>query len=115
MNLTPAVESILQTYDSEMLSEIAEGKFEVTDKVEFFDKYESDIYDYLRAAIGDDFMFKLVAECADMNAMKNKLVWTFTELNAKDYIEQLSDGDDDDLDGDDEEDDDEEDEEEDDS
>ncbi|MDB4484607.1 hypothetical protein N9026_00160 [bacterium] len=91
MNLTPAVESILQTYDSEELSHIAEGKFEVTENVEFFDKHEADIYDYLRAAIGDDFLFKLVAECADMNAMKNKLVWTYTELIAKDYFAQMSD------------------------
>ena len=103
MNLSPAVKSILSTYDSEELSDIAEhgcqsgcasSHIYYSENVEFFDKYESDIQEYLADNFGDDFMFKLVTDCHDMTDMKNKLVWTFIELVAYDYMNQLGEGDD---------------------
>ena len=103
MNLSPAVKSILSTYDSEELSDIAEhgcasgcasSHIYYSENVEFFNKYEEDIYDSLRDVFGEDFMFHLVTDCHDMTDMKNKLVWTFIELVASDYMNQLGEGDD---------------------
>ena len=101
MNLSPAVESILHTYDSLELSDIAEGKFDVTGTLEFFDKYEDDIQTYL-------------SNTHDMSGETSELARTYIELIAKEYIEQMSDEGGEDLDCYDELDDDEEDEEEDD-
>jgi hypothetical protein len=103
MTFSPAIKSILHTYDSEELSDIAEhgcasgcasSHIYYSENVEFFDKYDSDIQDYLRDVFGEDFMFHLVTDCHDMTDMKNKLVWTFIELVASDYMNQLSEGDD---------------------
>ena len=100
MNLSPAVESILNTYDSEELSDIANYGCEsgcasshiyYTQTSEFFDKYEEDIYDSLRDLFGDNFLYELVTDCHDMTDMKNKLVWTYIELVAGDYINQMTD------------------------
>lgn len=100
MNLSPAVKSILKTYDSEELSDIAEhgcasgcasSHIYYSDTSKFFDKYESDIQEYLADNFGDDFMFQLVTDCHDMTDMKNKLVWTFIELVAYDYINSMTD------------------------
>ena len=100
MTFSPAISSILETYDSEELNDIAEHGcasgcasshifyFETT---EFFDKYEEDIYDYLRDIFGENFLFELVTDCHDMTDMKNKLVWTFIELVASDYINSMTD------------------------
>ena len=100
MNLSPAVKSILNTYDSEELSDIANHGCEsgvasshiyYSETSEFFDKYEEDIYDSLRDIFGDNFLFELVTDCHDMTDMKNKLVWTFIELVAHDYINSMTD------------------------
>ena len=103
MILSPAVKSILSTYDAEDLQNISEhgcqsgcasSHIYYSETSEFFDKYEEDIYDSLRDVFGDDFMFKLITDCHDMTDMKNKLVWTFIELVAYDYMNQLGEGDD---------------------
>ena len=100
MNLSPAVESILDTYDSEELSDIANhgcasgcasSHIYYTETSEFFDKYEEDVNDYLRDIFGENFMFELISDCHDMTDMKNKLVWVFIELVASDYINSMTD------------------------
>ena len=89
-----ATQSILETYDKEDLINIAEhgcqsgcasSHIYYTETSAFFDKYEEEIQDYLRAVFGEDFMFHLVTDCHDMVDMKNKLVWSFIELVAQDY------------------------------
>ena len=99
MNLSPAVESILKTYDSEELSDIANhgcdsgiagAHIYYTETSAFYDKYEEDVNDYLRNVFGDDFLFQLVTDCHDMTDMKNKLTWVFIELVASDYINQMT-------------------------
>jgi len=98
-----AVESILKSYDLEQLRDIAKhgcasgcarDHIYYSETTEFFNKYESDIQDYLRDIYGEDFMFHLVTDCHDMTDMKNKLVWTFIELVASDYMNQVGEGDD---------------------
>ena len=98
MNLSPAIKSILSTYDSEELSDIAEHgcqsgcapyHIHYSENVEFFDKYESEIQEYLADIFGDNFMWELCSDCHDMTDMKNKLVWGFIELVASDYMNQL--------------------------
>ncbi len=103
-----AVKSILNSYDSDSLRDIAEHgcvsgcaqeHIYYTETSEFFDKYESDIEEYLADIFGEDFMFHLVTDCHDMTDMKNKLVWTFIELVASDYMNQMTDEGEEDLDG----------------
>ena len=100
MTFSPAVKSILNTYDSEELSDIAEhgcqsgcasSHIYYTATTEFYDDYESDINEYLSDIFGDNFMFELCTDCHDMTDMKNKLVWTFIELVAYDYLNSMSD------------------------
>ena len=100
MTLSSAVQSILETYDSEELNDIANHGCQsgcarehiyYTETSEFFDKYEEDIYDYLRDIFGDNFLSELVTDCHDMTDMKNKLVWSFIELVASDYINSMTD------------------------
>jgi hypothetical protein len=100
MTFSPAITSILKTYDSEELNDIANhgcasgcasSHIYYTETTEFFDKYEEDIYDSLRDIFGEDFLFELVTDCHDMTDMKNKLVWTFIELVAYDYINSMTD------------------------
>ena len=100
MNLSPAVESILHTYDSEELSDIAEhgcvsgcasSHIYYSATTEFYDDFESDINDYLSEVFGDNFMWELCSDSHDMTDMKNKLVWTFIELVASDYINSMTD------------------------
>ena len=102
MNLSPAVVSILTTYDLEELSDIAEhgcasgcasSHIYYSETSDFYDEYEEDVNDYLRDVygdvFGDNFLSELVTDCHDMTDMKNKLTWTFIELVASDYITQL--------------------------
>lgn len=100
MNLSPAVKSILKTYDSEELNDIANhgcvsgcasSHIYYSETSSFYNKYEEDVNDYLRDIYGEDFLFHLVTDCHDMDDMKNKLVWTFIELVASDYINSITD------------------------
>ena len=100
MSLSPAVESILNTYDSEELSDIANHGCEsgcasshiyYNETSEFYDKYEYEMKEYFADSFGEDFMFKLITECHDMTDAKNKLVWCFIELVAHDYLNQMTD------------------------
>ena len=100
MTLSSAVQSILETYDSEELNDIANhgcqsgcasSHIYYSETSKFFDKYEEDIYDYLRDIFGDNFLSELVTGCHDMTDMKNKLVWGFIELVASDYINSMTD------------------------
>ena len=92
MNSNSAVQSILKTYDSEDLINIAEhgcvqgcasSHIYYTQTSSFYDKYEEEVNDYLRDIYGDDFMFHLVTDCHDLTDMKNKLTWSFIELVAQ--------------------------------
>lgn len=103
MNLSPAVESILNTYDSVELSDIAEHgcasgcareHIYYTETTEFFDKHEDDIENYMLDNFGDDFMHEVAIGCTSLMEIKNKLTWTFIELVAYDYMNQLGEGDD---------------------
>jgi len=98
MTTNYAVKSILNTYDSDELRDIAyhgcqsgcaSSHIYYSDTTEFFNTFEADIQEYLADHFGEDFMFHLVTDCHDMTDMRNKLVWTFIELVSYDYINQL--------------------------
>ena len=95
MNSNSAVQSILDTYDIEDLTNIAEhgcqsgcasSHIYYTETSAFYDKYEEEVNDYLRDIFGDDFMFEMVTECHDLTDVKNKLTWSFIELVAQDAM-----------------------------
>ena len=98
MTISPAIQSILDTYSAEELETIAEHGCQsgcasehiyYSETSDFYDKYESDINDYLSDTFGDDFLFKCCTDCHDMTDMRNKLVWTFIELVAFNYADSL--------------------------
>ena len=98
MTTNYAVKSILNTYDSDELRDIANHGCQsgcarehiyYSDTTEFFNTFEADIQEYLADNFGEDFMFHLVTDCHDMNDMKNKLVWTFIELVASSFNEVM--------------------------
>lgn len=87
-----AVQSILDTYDSETLADIAEHgcasgvareHIYYDETASFFDKYEDEIEDYFLSNFGDDFMHELTIGCTSLKYIKNKLVWAFIELVAQ--------------------------------
>ena len=95
MNSNSAVQSILDTYDIEDLTNIAEhgcqsgcasSHIYYTETSAFYDKYEEEVNDYLRDIFGEDFMFEMVTECHDLTDVKNKLTWSFIELVAQDAM-----------------------------
>ena len=95
MNSNSAVQSILDTYDTEDLTNIAEhgcvsgcasSHIYYTETSAFYDKYEEEVNDYLREIFGDNFLFDVCSDCHDMVDMKNKLTWSFIELVAQDEM-----------------------------
>ena len=61
-----------------------------SDNVSFYDKYSDDINDYIRDAIGYEFL----TETFDNNegeliGYKNDIVWTFIELYAMELIDNI--------------------------
>ena len=95
MNSNSAVQSILDTYDTEDLTNIAEhgcqsgcasSHIYYTETSAFYDKYEEEVNDYLRDIFGDNFLFDVSSDCHDMTDMKNKLTWSFIELVAQDEM-----------------------------
>jgi len=62
-----------------------------SDTVSFYDKYSDDINDYIRDAIGSEFL----TETFDNNegnliGYKNDIVWTFIELYAMELIDNIN-------------------------
>lgn len=98
MNLSPAVESILTTYDSEMLSDIANhgcasgcasSHITYTQTNDFFHEYETEIEDYLHDVFGDEYLENFANN--SVRQMINSLTWCFIEMVAQDYINSMTD------------------------
>ena len=62
-----------------------------SDTVSFYDKYSDDISDYIRDAIGSEFLTETFDNNeGDLRCYKNDIVWTFIELYAMELIDNIN-------------------------
>ena len=62
-----------------------------TDTVSFYDEYSDDINDYIRDAIGSEFLTETFDNNEGMlTGYKNDIVWTFIELYAMELIDNIN-------------------------
>ena len=89
-----AVDVIFDTYDSEQLHDIAThgcasgcagSHIYTTDCVEFFDKYEIEITDYIEEFAGVASVFELTTDCCTISDIKVNIVWMFIEMIATSF------------------------------
>ena len=61
-----------------------------TDTVSFYDEYSDDILDYIRDAIGSEFLTETFDNNeGNLTGYKNDIVWTFIELYAMELIDNI--------------------------
>ena len=61
-----------------------------TDTVSFYDKYSVEIDDYIRGAIGSEFLTETFDNNeGNLTGYKNDIVWTFIELYAMELIDNI--------------------------
>ena len=61
-----------------------------TDTVSFYDAYSDDINDYIRDAIGSEFLTETFDNNeGNLTGYKNDIVWTFIELYAMELIDNI--------------------------
>ena len=61
------------------------------DTVSFFDRYSDDICDYIRDAIGSEFLTETFDNNeGNLRGYKNDIVWTFIELYAMELIDNIN-------------------------
>jgi len=62
-----------------------------TDTVSFYDQYSDDINDYIRDAIGSEFLTETFDNNeGNLTGYKNDIVWTFIELYAMELIDNIN-------------------------
>ena len=62
-----------------------------SDTVRFFDLYSDDICDYIRDAIGSEFLTETFDNNeGNLTGYKNDIVWTFIELYAMELIDNIN-------------------------
>ena len=62
-----------------------------TDTVSFYDAYSDDINDYIRDAIGSEFLTETFDNNeGNLTGYKNDIVWTFIELYAMELIDNIN-------------------------
>ena len=62
-----------------------------TDTVSFYDEYSDDICDYIRDAIGSEFLTETFDNNeGNLTGYKNDIVWTFIELYAMELIDNIN-------------------------
>ena len=60
------------------------------DTVSFYDEYSDDIVDYIRDAIGSEFLTETFDNNeGNLTGYKNDIVWTFIELYAMELIDNI--------------------------
>ena len=61
-----------------------------SDTVSFFDQYSDDICDYIRDAIGSEFLTETFDNNeGNLTGYKNDIVWTFIELYAMELLDNI--------------------------
>ena len=61
------------------------------DTVSFYDRYSDDINDYIRDAIGSEFLTETFDNNeGNLTGYKNDIVWTFIELYAMELIDNIN-------------------------
>ena len=61
-----------------------------SDTVSFYDQYSDDICDYIRDAIGSEFLTETFDNNeGNLTGYKNDIVWTFIELYAMELIDNI--------------------------
>ena len=61
-----------------------------SDTVSFYDQYSDDILDYIRDAIGSEFLTETFDNNeGNLTGYKNDIVWTFIELYAMELIDNI--------------------------
>ena len=62
-----------------------------SDTVSFYDQYSDDILDYIRDAIGSEFLTETFDNNeGNLTGYKNDIVWTFIELYAMELIDNIN-------------------------
>ena len=72
------------------ISGCASNHLYYTDTVSFYDEYSDDILDYIRDAIGSEFLTETFDNNeGNLTGYKNDIVWTFIELYAMELIDNI--------------------------
>ena len=85
------IEELNDIVEHGCVSGCANNHIYYSDTVSFYDEYSDDISDYIRDAIGSEFL----TETFDNNegyltGYKNDIVWTFIELYAMELIDNIN-------------------------
>ena len=100
-NYLSAFDTIKEQYDIDTLREIrdhgcqsgvANNHIYYTQTVEFFDKHEDEMIEYIADTLGGEFNEEIWERNPNhINGYKNDLVWVFIELVADTLVEQYED------------------------
>ena len=73
------------------ISGCAHSHIYYSDTVSFYDEYHEEICDYIRDAIGSEFLTETFDNNeANLTGFKNDIVWTFIELYAMELIDNIN-------------------------
>ena len=73
------------------ISGCANNHIYYSDTVSFYDEYSDDILDYIRNAIGSEFLTETFDNNeGNLTGYKNDIVWTFIELYAMELIDNIN-------------------------
>ena len=97
IGLESAYDTIVNDYDLQTLNEIVNHGCQsgvcsqhiyYGDTIEFFDKYENEIVDYIESNLGQDQLLEIFknAEC-DCDSYKNDMTWCYIELVAMHIVD----------------------------
>jgi len=94
-----AIDNIKATYDYETCKEIVDHGCQsgvchehiyYGDTVEYFNKYENEIIDFIDCSVGNDTLLDLFKRANyDLTYYKNEVVWMFIELVAMQVVDDV--------------------------
>ena len=85
------IEELNNIVEHGCISGCASNHLYYSDTVSFYDKYSDDINDYIRDAIGSEFLTETFDNNeGNLTGYKNDIVWTFIELYAMELIDNIN-------------------------
>ena len=84
------IEELNDIVEHGCVSGCASNHIYYADTVSFYDEYSDDINDYIRDAIGSEFLTETFDNNeGNLTGYKNDIVWTFIELYAMELIDNI--------------------------
>ena len=85
------IEELNDIVEHGCISGCASNHLYYSDTVSFYDEYSDDIVDYIRDAIGSEFLTETFDNNeGNLTGYKNDIVWTFIELYAMELIDNIN-------------------------